>query len=86
MSSKSEFLRVPSGFLSEISALMMSGGQGRRNTRLVPDPDRFSHTPPTPMPEALQNPRRVGSQRTIYARCVGLATVCATSVLQLLIS
>ena len=54
---RSEFVRVPLGFLSEISALMMSGGQGCRNTRLVPDPDGFSHTPPVPMPEASQNPR-----------------------------
>ena len=54
---RSEFLRVPSGFLSNISALMMSGGQGYRHTRLFPDPYGFSHTPPAPMPEALQNPR-----------------------------
>ena len=54
---RSEFVGVPSVFLSEISALMMSGGQGCRHTILVPDPDGFSHTTPDPMPEALQNPR-----------------------------
>ena len=36
------FVRVPSGFLYQISALMMFGGQGCRHTRLVPDPDVFS--------------------------------------------
>ena len=56
-SSRSEFVRVPSGFLSDISAQMMSGGQGCRHTRLVHDPDRFSHTPPALMVEASQNPR-----------------------------
>ena len=55
--SRSEFVRVPSGFLSKISALVMSGGQGFRHTRLVPDTDRFSHTPPALMPEASQNLR-----------------------------
>ena len=53
--------RVPSGFLPKISALMVSGVQGCCRTRIVPDPERFSHTPrllpPSPMPEALQNPR-----------------------------
>ena len=83
---RSEFVRVPSVFLSKISALMMSGGQGCCHTRIVPDPDRFGHTPAAPMPEALQNHRWVGSRQTIAARCVGLATVCATNALQSLIS
>ena len=56
-SSSSEFVRVPSGFLSDISAAMMLGVQGCRHTRLVPDPDGFSHTRPTLIPEASQNPR-----------------------------
>ena len=56
-SSRLEFVRFPSGFLSAISTLMMSGGQGFRHTRLVPDTDRFSHTPPALMPEASQNLR-----------------------------
>ena len=30
-----------------------------------------SHTPPAPRPDASQNPRWVGSRRTISARCVG---------------
>ena len=47
-SSRSEFVRVHSGFLSEMSAAMIPGGQGCRHTRLVPDPDVFSHTPPPP--------------------------------------
>ena len=56
-SSRSEVVRVPSGFLSKISTLMISGGQGCCHTRLFPDPDRFSHTPPALMPEVSQNPR-----------------------------
>ena len=55
--SRSEFVKVPSGLLSEISALMMLGSQGCRYTILVPDLDGFSHTPPAPMPEASQNSR-----------------------------
>ena len=49
-SSRLEFVRVPSVFLSDISALMMSDCQGFRPTRLVPDQNWFSHTPPAPMP------------------------------------
>ena len=43
-----EFVRFPLGFLSEISAAVMSGGQGCHHTRLVPDMDRFSYIPPYP--------------------------------------
>ena len=50
-SSRSEFFRVPSGFLSEISAVMMLGGQECGHTRQIPDPDGFSHAPP-PRPDA----------------------------------
>ena len=49
-SSRLEFVRFPSGFLSEIIAVMISGGQGCRHTRLVPDLDGFIHThPPLPL-------------------------------------
>ena len=60
-SSGSEFVRVPSEFLSEISELMMLGSQGCRHMILVPDLGRFSHTSPALMPEAFQNPRCVVS-------------------------
>ena len=60
-SSRLEFVRVPSEFLSEISELMMLGSQGCRHMILVPDLGRFSHTSPALMPEAFQNPRCVVS-------------------------
>ena len=49
---RSKIFRVPSGFLSEISAVMMSGGQGCCHTRLVPKPPGFRPTPPPPRPDA----------------------------------
>ena len=58
---RSEFVRVTSGFLSNISAVMVSGGQGCRHTRLVPDLGGFIHTPSDLMPEALHNSRWVCS-------------------------
>ena len=85
-SSRSDFSRFPSVFMYGISFLMMLVGQGCRHTRLVPDMDRFSYTPPDLIPEALHNPRWVGSRRKISARCVVRATVCSTIALQSYIS
>ena len=48
-SSRSEFVRVPLGFLSEIIAAMILGGHGCCHKRLVPDMDGFSHNPPALM-------------------------------------
>ena len=48
-SSRSEFFRVPSGFLSEISAVMMMCSQGCLHTRMVPYLYIFNHTPPAPI-------------------------------------
>ena len=73
--SKSEFVIVPSLFVNETRLAMMSGGQGWCHTRSFPELEGSSHTPPAPRPEASQNPRWVGSRRTISARWVGRSAV-----------
>ena len=42
---------------------------------IVPDMEGSSHIPPAPMPEVLQNPRYVGSWRTIPSRLLVRAAV-----------
>ena len=81
-SSKSEFVIVPSLFIDDTRSAMMSSGQGWRHARSFPELDGSSHKPPAPSPEASQNPRWVGSRRTISARWVGQSAVWSANVVQ----
>ena len=77
-----EFVIVPSLFVEDSSLAMMSSGQGWRHTKYCPNNEGSIHTPPDPRPEASQNPRWVGSRRTIFSRWVGWGAVWSTSVCQ----
>jgi hypothetical protein len=54
--SKSEFVRVPCGFLSDITWLVMSGGNSKRHTDGASDLIPLNHTPPAPNALASQKP------------------------------
>ena len=69
-----KFVKIPSGFQSDISAAMILGNQGCRHTILVPELDGLNHTP-------LPRCQRRHRIPVISTRCMGLATVCATSAL-----
>ena len=83
---KMEFVIAPLRFVDETKSAMMSSSQGLRHTKLWPDMEGLSHTPPEPRPKALQNTRWVGSRQMILDRCMGRAGICTDKACQSTIS
>ena len=85
-SSKSEFVIPPVGFYQVSRSATMSSGHCKRQTKFFPLPSGSIHTPPAPMPEALQNPRAVGRRRTTSPKKRGWESELVLSLCQCAIS
>jgi hypothetical protein len=71
VSSRSEFVIMPLGFLSEITLAVISGGHCGRNTIGGHFNSSLMMTPPTPWHEASTIPTKSGQPATSLRQCVG---------------